>query len=98
MKIDGMVHCMFEQSGTFKKEFKKLGIYAEDYDIQDNFGETDHIVDLETRDGRWRDYKVSQAEDVTREAEFLIIRAASGWTIYINVADIVFIGQTEEKP
>lgn len=46
MKIDGMVHCMFEQSGTFKKEFKKLGIYAEDYDIQNNFGETDHIVDL----------------------------------------------------
>lgn len=39
-------HCFFEQSGTFKNEFKKLGIEAYDYDIQDNFGETDHVVDL----------------------------------------------------
>lgn len=40
------VHCLFEQSGTFKNEFKKLGIDAEDYDILNDFGETDHIVDL----------------------------------------------------
>lgn len=40
------VHCLFEQSGTFKNEFKKLGIDAEDYDIQNEFGETDNIVDL----------------------------------------------------
>lgn len=41
-----MVHCLFEQSGTFKKEFEKLGIHAEDYDIQNEFGETDHVIDL----------------------------------------------------
>lgn len=41
-----MVHCFFEQSGTFKNEFKKLGYDAEDYDIQNEFGETDHITDL----------------------------------------------------
>ena len=46
MEIKGKVHCFFEQSGTFKNEFKKLGIPAEDYDIQNNFGETDHIMDL----------------------------------------------------
>ena len=46
MKINGKVHCFFEQSGTFKREFIKLGIPAEDYDIQDNFGETDHLMDL----------------------------------------------------
>lgn len=46
MEIKGKVHCLFEQSGTFKREFIKLGIPAEDYDIQDNFGETDHVVDL----------------------------------------------------
>lgn len=46
MEITGKVHCLFEQSGTFKNEFIKLGIPAEDYDIQDNFGETDHVVDL----------------------------------------------------
>lgn len=40
------VHCLFEQSGTFKNEFKKLGIHAEDYDILNDFGETDHIIDL----------------------------------------------------
>lgn len=46
MKIKGKVHCFFEQSGTFKNEFIKLGIPAEDYDIQDNFGQTDHVIDL----------------------------------------------------
>lgn len=46
MEIKGKVHCFFEQSGTFKNEFIKLGIPAEDYDIQNNFGETDHIADL----------------------------------------------------
>lgn len=39
-------HCLFEQSGTFKNEFIKLGIPAEDYDIQNNFNQTDHVVDL----------------------------------------------------
>lgn len=46
MEIKGKVHCFFEQSGTFKNEFKRLGIEAEDYDIQNNFGETDHVIDL----------------------------------------------------
>lgn len=46
MEIKGKVHCFFEQSGTFKNEFIKLGIPAEDYDIQNHFGETDHTDDL----------------------------------------------------
>ena len=46
MEIKGKVHCFFEQSGTFKNEFIKLGIPAEDYDIQNNFGETDNVIDL----------------------------------------------------
>ena len=40
------VHCLFEQSGTFKKEFLKLGVLAEDYDILNDFGETDNVIDL----------------------------------------------------
>lgn len=40
------VHCFFEQSGTFKNEFIKLGIPTEDYDIQNHFGQTDHVIDL----------------------------------------------------
>lgn len=46
MEIRGKVHCFFEQSGTFKNEFKKLGFDAYDYDIQNNFGETDYQIDL----------------------------------------------------
>lgn len=46
MEIKGKVHCFFEQSGTFKNEFLKLGYEAYDYDIQNNFGETDNLVDL----------------------------------------------------
>lgn len=45
MKIS-KAHCLFEQSGTFKNEFIKLGIPAYDYDIQDNFGQTDFRNDL----------------------------------------------------
>lgn len=40
------IYCLFEQSGVFKNEFKKLGYEAFDYDIQDKFGETDCICDL----------------------------------------------------
>lgn len=39
-------HCFFEQSGTFKNEFRKLGYEAHDYDILNDFGETDHVIDL----------------------------------------------------
>ena len=39
-------HCFFEQSGTFKNEFKKLGYDAIDYDILDEFGETNYKIDL----------------------------------------------------
>lgn len=39
-------HCLFEQSGTFKRAFQQLGVPAEDYDIQNEFGETDVVCDL----------------------------------------------------
>lgn len=45
MKVE-RVFCLFEQSGTFKNAFKALGIDAEDYDILNDFGETDHQIDL----------------------------------------------------
>ena len=41
-----MYYCLFEQSGTFKNEFKKLGYEAIDYDIQNEFNETDIVIDL----------------------------------------------------
>lgn len=39
-------YCLFEQSGTFKNEFKKLGIEAYDYDLLNEYGQTDYQVDL----------------------------------------------------
>lgn len=45
MKIN-KAYCLFEQSGTFKNQFKRLGIDAEDFDIQNEFGETDNVVDI----------------------------------------------------
>lgn len=41
-----VVHCLFEQSGTFKNEFRKLGYDAYDYDILNDYGETDKQIDL----------------------------------------------------
>ena len=67
MEIKGKVHCFFEQSGTFKNEFIKLGIPAEDYDIQNNFGETDHVVDL--FDHIEREYDKTR-QDKTRQDNF----------------------------
>ena len=46
MEIKGKVWCLFEQSGTFKNQFKLLGYDAVDVDIQNNFGETDYVIDL----------------------------------------------------
>lgn len=41
-----LVHCLFEQSGTFKNQFKKLGYNALDYDLKNDFFQTDVIIDL----------------------------------------------------
>ena len=46
MEIKGKVHLLFEQSGVFKNEFKRLGYDASDWDIQDRFGETEHVIDI----------------------------------------------------
>lgn len=45
MKVKRAI-LLFEQSGTFKNEFKKLGIEAYDYDILNDYGETDYQLDL----------------------------------------------------
>lgn len=65
MEISGKVHCFFEQSGTFKNEFIKLGIPAEDYDIQNNFGQTDHTDDLFSEIEKAYDGKPSLFDGIT---------------------------------
>ncbi len=39
-------HCLFEQSGTFKNVFKDFGHQSWDYDILNEYGETDIQIDL----------------------------------------------------
>lgn len=46
MEIKGKVHLFFEQSGTFRDEFRKMGYEAYCYDIQNNFQKTDYQIDL----------------------------------------------------
>lgn len=65
MEIKGKVHCLFEQSGTFKNQFKELGYEAFDYDIQNHFHETDHVVDLFKAIEDAYDGKPSLFDDIT---------------------------------
>ena len=39
-------HLLFEQSGTFKNVLKSHGHKAYDYDILNEYGETDFLTDL----------------------------------------------------
>lgn len=48
------VHCLFEQTGTFRDAFQSLGYASQSYDIEDNFGQTDVKVNLFTE--IWKAY------------------------------------------
>lgn len=65
MEIKDTVWCCFEQSGTFKKEFIKLGYDAVDADIQNNFGETDYIIDLFAEIEKAYDHKESIFDEMS---------------------------------
>ena len=67
MQINGKIHCFFEQSGTFKKEFKKLGYEAYDYDIQNEFSETDYVIDLFKEIENAYDNKPSIFDNITSD-------------------------------
>lgn len=58
------VFLFFEQSGTFKKQFIDLGIPAEDYDILNDYGQTDHITDLFKEIENAYDHKPSVFDEV----------------------------------
>lgn len=67
-----MYHCFFEQSGTFKKEFHKLGFEAEDYDILNQFNETDHVMDLFEEINKAYDGKESVFDTIDPKADQII--------------------------
>ncbi|MCI8446477.1 MAG: hypothetical protein HFH31_03165 [Bacilli bacterium] len=60
-------HCFFEQSGTFKNEFKKLGYEAYDYDILNEFNETDFVIDLFKEIEKAYENKNSIFDNISRE-------------------------------
>lgn len=66
MKIN-KVFCLFEQSGTFKNEFIKLGIPAEDFDLLNEFGQTDHVIDLFSEIRGGYEGKKSIFDDMTED-------------------------------
>ena len=66
MKIN-KAWCFFEQSGTFKNEFIKLDIPAVDLDIQNNFGQTDYVIDLFSEIEKAYDDKTSIFDDISKD-------------------------------
>lgn len=93
MKID-KAHLFFEQSGTFKKAFQNLGIKAEDYDIQNEFGETDYVVDLFAEINRAYDGKASIFDKVGSED---LIMAFFPCVRFENQINLFFRGQAYQQ-
>ena len=65
-------HCLFEQSGTFKNEFKKLGYEAYDYDILNNFNETDYQIDIFAEIEKGYQGKESIFDNFTPDKDYLL--------------------------
>ena len=65
-------HCFFEQSGTIKNEFKKLGYEAYDYDILNDFNETDYQIDLFKEIENAYDNKESIFDKFNKDEDFII--------------------------
>lgn len=84
MQIKGKIHCFFEQSGTFKKEFRKLGYEAYDYDIQNVFGETDYVIDLFKEIENAYDNKPSIFDNITSDDLIMAFFPCIYFTGYSN--------------
>lgn len=93
MKVN-KAHLFFEQSGTFKKAFQNLGIKAEDYDIQNEFGETDYVVDLFAEINRAYDGKTSIFDKVGPED---LIMAFFPCVRFENQINLFFRGQAYQQ-
>lgn len=99
MEITGMVHCLFEQSGTFKNQFIAMGIPAEDYDIQNVFGQTDHMIDLFREiDNYYKLYSVDvDAESIfTRMTSNDLLLAFFPCTYFCNSNTMIFQGNARQ--
>lgn len=72
MKITGKIHCLFEQSGTFRDEFRRLNYTANDYDIANEFGQTDVVCDIFEMLNMWRCEYHTSLDEFTPD-DFLMI-------------------------
>lgn len=93
MKV-GRVFCFFEQSGTFKNRFKELGIQAEDFDILDDFGQTDHKADLFAEIEKAYDGEPSIFDDITPDD---LILAFFPCTRFETVIPLAFRGEQRQQ-
>ena len=82
-------HLFFEQSGTFRDEFLNLGIPAIDYDLENQFGKTDVVVDLFTQIERAYAGKVSLFDIILPED---IIIAFFPCTYFCGQNEMFFCG------
>ena len=93
---------MFEQSGTFKGEFRKLGYDAYDYDIQNNFGETDHVIDLFQQIDDAYAGKPSIFDSITRDDLIMAFypciyfSATSQFSFYMSCRNYRYLSDTEK--
>ena len=85
MKVN-KVYCLFEQSGTFKNELKALGINAEDYDIRNDFGETDHITDLFSEIDKAYDGKKSIFDEIGKQDLVIAFFPCTRFEVQIQLA------------
>ena len=86
-------YCLFEQSGTFKNEFKKLGIEAYDYDLLNEFGQTDFQIDLFGEIQKSYDGGVSIFDEITEED---IVMAFFPCTYFQSYHSAWFLGKAKQ--
>lgn len=87
-------HCLFEQSGTFKNEFKKLGYDAIDYDILNTYGETDVQIDLFAEINKAYDGQASIFDTFTKEDTLLAFFPCVRFEAFIPLA---FRGEQKQQ-
>ena len=64
-------YFLFEQSGTFKNVFKEFGYKCYDYDILNEYGETDVICDIFLEIEKCYNNEKSVFDEITKE-DFII--------------------------
>lgn len=82
------IHCLFEQSGTFKNVFRSHGIESYDYDILNDYGQTDFKIDLfkaieDAHEGKPSIFDTFQGGDVIF-AFFPCIRFSKWMLMHLN--------------